>query len=624
MAAALAAALLAGILVDQLGVAFDRSSNGKRGRSASRASPCRLVAPTVMGAVIVTALASAFPLWTVAIIPGRSRGFPSAHVTVPAYWGASAQYLNSHSAPTGALLVLPADDFYQMPYTWYYGPDTFISDLLSRGVVVPSGQGYAPASSELLNAVNLESQALLNGDWDVAERLLHALGTPLVLVRGDVVSNFPQRRIASPAALASALRSDPDMQWVHSDGPLSLYRLRPGAPDQMVGDTTSSVSEASPVVPYATTISRDPDLRSLGTLPPGTAIVTSKPIYGHPVLVSLQAPSRWPLVANRLTTQLDLPAGWRYSVRSVAFQPRAREITPAVSFHSVTGGGAQVRITIPLGSSLLAAGSFESGAWSSPGNCNNATAVTSSDTLSGGVLGDIAPDGGSALQLKASIDSACESVPLAWSSGPFILRLASRSVSGSPPRLCLWEEPIARCAATPTLPTGGNWQTSSLEVMPDAGTRTLRLFLYADAPVGAPVSVEQYADITARSSAALPALVVVGTPDGAPAPSTLLINPESYSPEWQGPAGGHHVLVDGIRNGWIVPGVAAHGGSAVYLPGQLVGRMIIPFSTAMVSLAIAVWLVSLLLKERRRNGKPGSPSAARTRRPGPRPVPSAW
>ena len=60
---------------------------------------------------------------TGAIAPDHRPVLPSTHVSVPAYWTAMASYLNG-SAPPGNLLVLPEDDFYQMPYTWgYYGAD---------------------------------------------------------------------------------------------------------------------------------------------------------------------------------------------------------------------------------------------------------------------------------------------------------------------------------------------------------------------------------------------------------------------------------------------------------------------------------------------------------------------
>ena len=95
-----------------------------------------------MGAVSAAVLAPGFPLMTGAIAPVHRPVLPSTRVSVPAYWTAMASYLNG-SAPPGNLLVLPEDDFYQMPYTWgYYGADGFIRDLIARNVVDPVAQGY--------------------------------------------------------------------------------------------------------------------------------------------------------------------------------------------------------------------------------------------------------------------------------------------------------------------------------------------------------------------------------------------------------------------------------------------------------------------------------------------------
>ncbi len=86
---------------------------------------------------------------TGAIAPDHRPVLPSTHVRVPGYWTAMASYLKA-SAPPGNLLVLPEDDYYQMPYTWgYYGADTFITDLIARHVVDAVSQGYAPSQQEL-------------------------------------------------------------------------------------------------------------------------------------------------------------------------------------------------------------------------------------------------------------------------------------------------------------------------------------------------------------------------------------------------------------------------------------------------------------------------------------------
>jgi hypothetical protein len=69
-----------------------------------------------------------------------ARRLPATRVALPAYWSQLAGDLNT-DATTGSILVLPPNDFYQMPYDWYYGIDTFIANLVKRRVVNPVSQG---------------------------------------------------------------------------------------------------------------------------------------------------------------------------------------------------------------------------------------------------------------------------------------------------------------------------------------------------------------------------------------------------------------------------------------------------------------------------------------------------
>ena len=97
-----------------------------------------------------------------------------------------ASYVDRDPA-NGAMLVLPPDDFYQMPYRWgYYGIDTFVGDLMHRPVLVPSGQTYFGSSPYLVGVVNLAVQSMLAGDWPLVDRILRVLGTPFLLTFGEI------------------------------------------------------------------------------------------------------------------------------------------------------------------------------------------------------------------------------------------------------------------------------------------------------------------------------------------------------------------------------------------------------------------------------------------------------
>jgi hypothetical protein len=312
-------------------------------------------------------------------------------------------------------------------------------------------------------------------------------------------------------------------------------------------------------------------------------------------------PADWNLRSNTLTTQLQLPEGWHYSVRSIAVGRSAEVANLSTRITSTSTNHVDVQLSERLGTSLLTNGDFQNGPLGPVGNCDDALPVTSGDTFGGSVISQGGPNRQAALQLEASIDSACESAPLAWKGGAIDLRLDTRAVAGSVPRLCLWEAPVDHCATTPALSQKPGWQTANMIVTPDAGTRTIHLFLYADAPSGAGTSIEQYADVSARSTAPAPQVVVMGTPLSQSVPTDRLMAwSEGYSSAWTSASGTVHVRVDGMRNGWIVPSTRRSPVVTTYLPTLGEGRKERLFAFVMLALAAGICLIEL----RRRRLRP--------------------
>ena len=89
---------------------------------------------------------------------------------------------------------------------------------------------------------------------------------------------------------------------------------------------------------------------------------------------------------------------------------------------------------------------------------------------------------------------------------------------------------------------------------PDPGTRSLRLFLYADVYTPGVPTTNEYSDVVVRRSPVPLQPVVVATPRSheRPAPALYTVG-ESFSPDWIGPPGDQRVEVDGLRNGWLGP-----------------------------------------------------------------------
>ncbi len=541
----------------------------RRWRSALHRPGHRLAVFSLAGAAV---LAPGFPLMTGAIAPDHRQPLPSTHVSVPPYWTAMASYLNG-SFPPGNLLVLPEDDFYQMPYTWgYYGADAFIRNLLARNVLNPVAQGYAPSQQELIGAVRLVQQALLAHDWPSAQRALTATGTPLLLVRGDVNAAFPGRHITPPAALDRALREDPGMRLVHRAGKLELFALR------------GRISPAGPVTSYATVNSARPDLRDLALLPRGTALISSPMRPAVPAVLQVPRVAQWRLVGDKLKTFVAEPPGRQYRIkllsatgalkrpgastsrhhrvrRKRAGRPsllaastpkRMRRLTARVRHRD---GQVVEELSYKLGGSLLNDGGFASGTWGPVGNCAAFSGTAAPARLAARVLPGQGPAGRSALVLSANANSACEMHSLVWRSGPLFVSVWVRNVRGAAPRICVWQWPIDACAATSPLPpisTLARWYHYQTIVTPDRGTRSLKLFIYADVyRPGAPTTNE-YAQVLVRRSPIPIQPVVVAAPRRHERPVTALYTTgDSFSPDWIGPPGDQHVQVDGLRNGWL-------------------------------------------------------------------------
>ena len=531
MAAGLGYALLVGVLIEQTSK-FGKVTvvRFKSNRLRERTFRVRWIT----AALVVVIIAGSFPLWTGMLIPGKRQELPSSHVAIPAYWSAMGRYLNARQAPNGSLLVMPPDDFYQMPYTWFYGNDSFIVDMLERHVIVPSAQSYGVTSASLLSSLQAESSALLGHQWATASAILNALDTPLVLVRGDVESEFPGRNIVSPLALASALRRDPEMVAAKSFGPLSIFKLR--ARYHKAWNNIATVQSAAP------------NLGDLGILPPRTALITSKPVAGVLSLTQLAPVQNWALAGTQISTKVSLPANRTYRLAT----------TSGTSLHGIvmtirpqSGSEETASVRMPVSESLIDNGTFSKGVWGPVGNCQNSRPLQRSSDLNATVVQDVAPGGMAALKLTATEDSACETTVLKWHAGPVLLSLWTRSVNGAPASICVWEQPSNTCAPIASLTTSRDWRHYGASFTPVSGTTSLTLFVYANAVTyGGPASVE-YADVAVASITGAPNLALVGTPTGPLVTRKL----DDLHTTYVATSGkdGSHVLVNGLTNGYLYP-----------------------------------------------------------------------
>lgn len=562
-----------GILVAsaaQAGTAWLAARAGQRHAATARPSPGHTRTPgrpawsvgAVSLVVAVVVLAPAYPLATGQASAGRPVDHVGeAHVRVPAYWPAMAAWIDRH-APPGAVLALPPDDFYQMPYDWgYYGSDGFITQLVGRDVLDPSGQGYTASSGEVLDADDEVAADLLAKRWRPAADLLGALGTPDVLVRGDVDAAYPRRDIVSPAALAAALAADPLARPVHRAGPLALYAVVAPGPSRAV-----------------TVNSAQPDLAALGLLPAGSALVTSPLRPGLAGLLQTGPLDTWALHGDTLSTRLPTPPGRRYLVRLLAVPgssaPAGRG--PKLTVTRRPGG---VTFRARLGQNLVHDGTLASGPWQpAVGNCDAVPGVPAAGRLAARWAPAGGPDGRASLELSAGVDQACEATPLRVRAGTLLVSLEVHRVAGRG-GLCVWEVNLQACAALATpLPAGTGWQRYQTTVSLAPGTTAADVFVYATPSTPGTTAEVDYADVRILP---LPAVVpVLVSPAVSARHPVLRVTAEAYSPAWHGPGHATHVLVDGLRNGWLA-GVPAE------LAGPVADRWAGPERAALVASGLA-------------------------------------
>jgi arabinofuranan 3-O-arabinosyltransferase len=502
-----------------------------------------------------------FPLLTGVVVPDARPSLPSAHVKVPDYWPAMARLTDSLSIG-GAVLVMPPDDFYQMPYKWgYYGNDAFVTELFKRHVLIPNGEGYSPATSEVISAVNLTAQSILSHNWRQAQALVTALNTPLILVRHDVDSAFPGRTILSSDQLGDALASSPNFVLVRKIDSLELFALRAPASDTDRNALLTTVDTATP------------DLRLLSLLPDAN-LVSTEAQAGVPRIAQAPPLEMWNTSGATVWWAPSSPNGWSYSVTDLPSNtiirlehsgsyPAPGGVSVAYAPGALTN---KVAVSIPA-QSVIANGDFTHGQWGAVGNCYQAT-TTGAPSLEGYVIPISAPGGLPALRLSASSDSACESQSLTWKSGSIAISLLVRHIDGTAPRVCLWEIGPSRCAPLPDLPSNAAWTRYRGSVTPDAGTTSILLYLYADGGASHRTT-NDYANVSVVAVQSLPHLALLGLPDGSDAAtSRLVVDHTTYSDAWQG-SPGKHVLVDGMLNGWLVPSRST-AFTTSYAPSRLI------------------------------------------------------
>lgn len=602
MLAGLAYGLMAGVTIESIA---DAAQRWLAGRTFTARLPVRALAGVMAGTLL--AVGPGFPLALGAVVPDQNGPVPSGHVVLPPSWQNMASYLNQ--APgAGSVLVLPPDDFYQMPYTWgYYGTDGFITDLFSRRAIVPNDHNYSPASAGLLQTVSLTTDAMLHRNWPAVVSMLQVLDARYVLVRGDIdINRFGDRHITPPQDISSALAGAPNIQMVHQEGELRLYEV--AGISQPAGTSLTPVMTASAV----------PDLRVLPYLGQGDHLVLGQPVPGRALVVQVADVSTWKLVGDSLTTTVTEAPGWDWNLvrldggGGTALAPANRVAAdtskPAdigdgikvVESRPDNAGNRQLLVSMPISSDLIDNGDFAKGQWQEPGDCHDVGGRTARSSFVSSVIasgGGAAPQ---ALRLSTSADSICESRYLVPPAGKLLLVTAGvRHVGGLQPRLSLWEfGPEKFAQMPPASATDPGWHDYRAIVQPDARSSRLQLFVHSDADGTGVRSVNDYASVHVLALPASPSLALIGKPLSSLAGADrarLQMNHESYDARWTASPNGQHVIVDGLVNGWLTSGPVTAPVSFQSLPSDLSGLV----SAASFAALMGLLVMSLALRLRR-------------------------
>jgi arabinofuranan 3-O-arabinosyltransferase len=462
------------------------------------------------------ALAYAHPMLTGEVMADERPILPPPHVRVPDGWREAGAYLNAQPLE-GKVLILPRNDFYQLPTTWGYYGVPFSRTLIHRPVIEFLPGGYFSSATSVRSAVALIEDDLLAANGRPVARQLEALGVRYVLLRRDIDRRFPARSFTHPVALSHGLDGVPGLRFLRSFGVVDLYRFG--------GERAREVFAAEPVayrghrrwIPHA--LELEPQA-ALVTADSGDAALTR--LSGPGLRVFRSQRGLWEASAafegRDLAIRLADPLTLTLERRPLApLAPRVvRFAAPGPPFALTIGArvyevDGRFEGTRRLGREHLGANTAVALWRLRPGaerlqaveagplvDCAQSRAARSFEEL--GLSRRILERGRSdVIRLAARASTACVAFPIGVGDfgAPVRLSLDYRRVKHSPPRICLWQYGPERCARLPALEAGLGWRRLDAVVAPEPGTVGLRLFLYADGG-GGDATVAEYRNVALR------------------------------------------------------------------------------------------------------------------------------
>jgi arabinofuranan 3-O-arabinosyltransferase len=487
------------------------------------------------GVALLLALAYPYPLASGSVIPDERPMQPSAHVRVPEFWRAMAETIDADDRD-GKVLVLPLDDYYQMPTTWgFFGVDSIANLLIRHPVVQPKPDGYfGDVAGFKANVVAVET-ALLSGDLEPVPNLLDAIGVSEVIVRHDLVRGLPGRTFADDAVLAEAIARVPGLMQV-VEGPLELWQVGDGSSDSVrLYDRTLSV--ASEPAAASAVIGTVGTANAVVPVKRSTPTPTSPSVLDTPQVTDDTVVWQVPAVDSGSPTQTVELSGGEYVVGQRA--RAAAVLTPSVDGNvlrfsdptrvRIDGEAVSQRpdleVPVPEGSTVAAVAvgprTVSLDGWGRDGlpraegsDVTDATVTVGAATtltvleeraepVDATPLSDVydcnnyeprparelglrkqmidAP-GGRILRLSAEDHAACSRIEIteAQPGNVYRIRLEYRQVEGKRPQICIWQMGTDGCDLAPRAQLTGQWIPYERFVTVDEVADGVQLVLHAD------------------------------------------------------------------------------------------------------------------------------------------------
>lgn len=468
--------------------------------------------------VLTLPLVGVWPMWTGTIV--KSTEFTSDRVRLPGVWHRVARRINE-SPLSGKTLVLPIDDYYQVPTTWgYYGADNLVRRLVTRPVIQSDPQLYVGDSDSFEALMRTVEQTIVNDNGQGTDSLLQVLGVSHVVVRKDIDFNSKKRKIdmRRPGPILAGLRNVAGLKKVMSTDVADVFEL--GAGSGQAVEVLGGIVQVGKIPPAGVALLRSaiPNGVALSTATKIPSLIAGRGIVRHgadrgpvdfgkgetwkvtrryasapslrvrvgdnrvfaesPVDWKINGSSKLPLAAVDYTVPglVVVMADGRYidrwSESLVVRADAASSVTPWIA----SSGNSEL-------SSL--------GSRSEVLDCNNHDNAPPSSL--GFAVTHLTNVAGTGLELRAKRHSACVRFPInaVVPGKTFHIRVSTTSAIGTRPRTCVWMKGLQKCADLRAGVGSGSSESVRVWTVPK-GVTGADIYLYADANGDATETVVRY------------------------------------------------------------------------------------------------------------------------------------